>query len=119
MSLFTRRQTLWLAGGAALGTIAGARLLLRPRFAPTPYDDLIALLPDRDGSAQIGETLLAQMGDFEPVILAEKLRRHMAGRMLADVAAEDAGEGRLIEANGWVLPETAGLICALAAKAAG
>jgi hypothetical protein len=51
--------------------------------------------------------------------MAADLRSRIAGRPLATVIAEDASDGRLVEGSGWVLPETLGLICALAAKAAG
>ena len=116
----SRRQTIILGGGVA--AVAGAglagRFLLRKRFAPTPYDDLIALVPDRDGAAQIGETVLAEVEDFEPTAMASDLRRRIAGRPLAAVVQEDARGGRIVEGGGWVLPETLGLICALAAKAA-
>ncbi len=117
----TRRQILWLGGGVVVlaGGGVAARLLLRKRFAPTPYDDLIALVEDRDGAAQIGETVLAEVEDFEPTAMAADLRSRIAGRPLAGVIAEDASDGRLVEAGGWVLPETLGLICALAAKASG
>ena len=117
----SRRQTL-IGGATVAGVVAigvGGRLVLRKRYAPTPYDDLIAKLEDRDGGAQIGETVLAEVEDFEPVALASGLRGRIAGRKLADVAVEDAQKGRLVEGGGWVLPETLGLICALAAKAAG
>jgi hypothetical protein len=112
---------LWL-GGSVAAVVAGGvggRLLLRKRYAPTPYDDLIGLVEDRDAAAQIGETVLAEVDDFEPVGMAEDLRTRIAGHPLAKVLPEDASDGRVVEAGGWVLPETLGLICALAAKAAG
>jgi hypothetical protein len=117
---FTRRDM--VVAGGSLAAVAGGgvalRSLLRRRFAPTPYDDLLALLSDRDAAAQIGEPVLAQVDDFEPVKLAARLRQHVGGHALAAVLGEDAAAGRLIEGGGWVLPETLGLICALAAKAA-
>jgi hypothetical protein len=121
MKMLSRRRTLWL-GGSVAAIVAGGiggRLLLRKRYAPTPYDDLIGLVEDRDAAAQIGETVLAVVEDFEPVAMAAELRPRIAGRPLATVLPEDARNGRLVEAGGWVLPETLGLICALAAKAAG
>lgn len=117
----TRRQAM-IGGAAVTGAViggVGARLLFRKRFSPTPYDDLIALVDDRDGAAQIGETVLAKSEDFEPLALAASLRTRIAKRRLATVIAEDAANGRLVEGGGWVLPETLALICALAAKAAG
>lgn len=120
MKPIQRRQIL-VGGAMFVGAVAGGvggRMLLRKRYAPTPYDDLIALVEDRDGAAQIGETVLAELKDFEPVALANDLRRRIAARPLPTVLTEDASKARLVEAGGWVLPESLGLICALAAKAA-
>ena len=114
----TRRSAL-MAGGGVVGWLAagvGVRLLLRKRYAPSPYDDLLVLLENRDAAAQIGETVLANIDGFESPATAAQLRKHIAGRPLAAVTAEDAAQGRVVEAGGWVLPETLGLICALAAK---
>jgi hypothetical protein len=116
----TRRNAL-IAGGGVAGLVVigvGGRLLLRKRYAPSPYDDLLDLLDDRDAAAQIGETVLAEVEDFDPKALADQMRARVAKRRLAAVTAEDASEGRVVEGGGWVLPETLGLICALAAKAA-
>lgn len=117
---FTRRNAIMIGGGivatAAVG--GGARMLLRKRYAPSPYDDLLNLLDDRDAAAQIGETVLAEVEEFEPKALADQLRTRIAKRPLGMVSAEDALEGRTVEAGGWVLPETLAMICALAAKAA-
>lgn len=121
MKTVSRRQTFWVGAGvaAAIAGGVGGRMLLRKRYAPTPYDDLIALVHDRDAAAQIGETVLAEVEDFEPIARAVDLRAHIAGRPLAIALTDDAAKGHLVEGGGWVLPETLGLICALAAKAAG
>jgi hypothetical protein len=118
--LLTRRNILIGAGGVVVLAAAAfeGRRLLRKRYAPSPYDDLLALLDDRDADAQIGEAVLADIDDFDPKLAAEELRDGIAKRPLAQVAIEDVGEGRLLEANGWVMPETLALLCALAAKAA-
>lgn len=116
----SRRQTLYIGGGAVVlaGAGIGGRALLRKRYAPSPYDDLLALLNNRDAAAQIGETVLAGESSFDPKATADQLRARIAGRPLSAVLTEDASKGHLLEAAGWVLPETLGLICALAAKAA-
>ena len=118
--LLTRRRILIGAGGAVALTAAGfeARRLLHKRYAPSPYDDLLKLLDDRDADAQIGEAVLAEIDDFDPKAAADDLRTRLAHRSLAQLAASNAAEGQLVEAGGWVLPETLGLLCALAAKAA-
>ena len=102
-----------LAGAAYEG-----QRLLRKRYAPSPYDDLLALLDDRDADAQIGEAVLADIDDFDAKTVSASVRARLAHRSLAKVVVADATEGRLLEANGWVLPETLALLCALAAKAA-
>jgi hypothetical protein len=115
----TRRNVLIGAGVVAAGGLAvGGRYLLRKRHAPSPYDDLLALLDDRDADAQIGETVLAELDDFDPLLVANDVRARVEGRPLAQVVAEDAVDGRVIEAGGWIMPETLALLCALAAKAA-
>lgn len=116
----SRRNILIGAGGVAVVAGAGitAGRLLRKRHAPSPYDDLLARLDDRDGDAQIGEAVLAARPDFDAAKVAEVLRAKLKGSTLGDVAAKDATDGHIIEARGWVLPESVALLCALAAKAA-
>jgi hypothetical protein len=118
--LLTRRNILIGAGGTvvlAAAAFEGARLL-RKHHAPTSYDDLLARLDDRDADAQIGEAVLANVKDFNAKTVAADVRARLEHDTLAQVASRDAVEGRLLEANGWVMPETLGLLCALAAKAA-
>jgi hypothetical protein len=118
-NVLTRRNIVIGAGGAAVivaGGIGG-HYLLKKRYAPSPYDDLLVLLQDRDADAQIGETVLADIDDFNPTETADDLRARIKGHKLAEVVTADAAAGRLVEADGWVLPETLGLLCALAAKA--
>lgn len=116
----TRRDALIAGGGATAVVAAGiaVRFLLRRRYAPSPYDDLLSLVENRDAAAQLGETVLADQAAFEPEQTALQLRKHIAGRPLAIVTADDVAQGHVAEAGGWVLPETLALICALAAKAA-
>jgi hypothetical protein len=117
--LLTRRNILIGAGGAVVLAAVGfeGRRLLRKRYAPSPYDDLLALLDDRDADAQIGEAVLADSDDFDAKTAADELRGQIGKRPLAQVMSEDVSEGRLLEAGGWVMPETLALLCALAAKA--
>ncbi len=121
MKIQVSRRNAMIAIGVGVTGIAagvGGRMLLRKRYAPSPYDDLLVQLNDRDAAAQIGETVLAEVEEFEPTALADQLRARINKRPLAVVMAEDAHEGRVLEGGGWVLPETLGLLCALAAKAA-
>jgi len=119
MKLTRREAVIGASIGAAAGVAGvGGRYFLRKRHAPSPYDDLLALLDDRDADAQIGETVLAEIEDFDPQATADDLRARLAHNTLSGLMAEDASEGRLVEAGGWILPETLGALCALAAKAA-
>ena len=118
--LFTRRNIVVGAGGAVVLAVAafeGSRLL-RKHHAPTAYDDLLSRLDNRDADAQIGEAVLANIDHFDAKTVAADARARLQSKTLAQVASEDAREGRLLEAGGWVVPETLGLLCALAAKAA-
>ena len=118
--LLTRRNILIGAGGTVVLASAAfeGRRLLRKRYASSPYDDLLALLDDRDADAQIGEAVLAEIDDFDAKAVSADVRERIGKRSLSQVMIEDAGDGRVLEANGWVMPETLALLCALAAKAA-
>lgn len=119
-TLFSRRNLLMGAAGTVVVAGVGfeASRVLRKRYAPSPYDDLLAKLDDRDGSAQIGEAVLAEVETFDAKTVAAALRAKLQQASLADIATADAAAERLLEAHGWVLPQSLGLLCALAAKAA-
>ncbi len=118
--LLTRRNILIGAGGAVVlaGGAFEASRLMSNRHAPTPFDDLLNRLEDRDGGIEIGKSVLAQAEEFHAKAVAASLRARLGQATLAQAAAADAAANRLIEAGGWVLPETVALLCALAAKAA-
>lgn len=118
--LLTRRNILIGTGGAIVlvGGAFEANRLLRNRHAPTPFDDLLNRLEDRDGGVEIGKSVLAEAEEFDTKTAAASLRARLGPTTLAKAAAEDAAANRLLEASGWVLPETVALLCALAAKAA-
>lgn len=115
----TRRAVL----GGAVVVVAGVAVvtgpkLLRKRHAPSPYDDLLAQLDDRDAGAQIGEAVLAGQKNFNAVAVADTARKRLKGRKLADYSVQEATEGHVVEVSGWVVPETLSMLYALAAKAA-
>lgn len=117
---FSRRNL--VMGAVAVTVVAGVGYegsrVMRKRYAPSPYDDLLAHLGDRDGAAQIGEAVLAEVDDFDPKVVAAALRAKLAHVPLTDIAARDAADGRILEAHGWVLPQSLGFLCVFAAKAA-
>ncbi|HEX4160803.1 MAG TPA: hypothetical protein VHY79_20220 [Rhizomicrobium sp.] len=110
-----------LAGAAGLA-IAGAALvevpkLLAPHHPSSPYDDLLAQLPDRDSAARIGAAYLAGHRTFDATAAATNLRRKLASHSFATALETDMADAHMAEAHGWVLPEILLALCALAAKA--
>lgn len=112
-----KRRTI-LAGLGALAVAAGgAAWKLKPfskHYAPTPYDDVLSQLDDRDWAAKFGVMALAAMPDFTPVNGAAQLRPLLHRDSLKVVALREAEAGRLVEVGGWLVPESVALIAALA-----
>jgi hypothetical protein len=96
------------AGAAALGY---RRIFGAP---PTPYDDLLHQIVDRKPAALLGKAVIKTMPNFDTRVLAAKLRQ--PGFVLQNRARADAAAGRVIEAGGWIVPETVALYSALAAS---
>jgi hypothetical protein len=115
------RRRLVVGGGVAavLGAAAvGLTLprLLRRRYAPTPYDDLLAQLIDRDSAARVGLAVRDRDPEFSDKKAARELRQRFEQRNLAEVMDADTAEGRIAEAGGWVMPKSLVELCALAAS---
>jgi hypothetical protein len=107
-----------LAGIAALEAPRLFPNLFAKRYPPTPFDDLLALLPDRENAVRLG-AVLRGIGRL-PVSarrLAAELRSKVGGRPLALVISGDLAENRFIEAQGWLLPSTLAELCWLAEMA--
>jgi hypothetical protein len=106
-----------VAAGVA-AALAGMFRFLHPfsrRYPPTPYDDLLGQLTDRETAARLGKTVLADMPGFDLKAAAAELR---AGpHSLADAVAMDTRNDRLANVDGWLLPQSLALLCAVAAKA--
>jgi hypothetical protein len=81
-------------------------------YPPTPYDDVLAALVDREQAAKLGA---AVPGRLEPKILAAQLRANLAPG-LAAAAESDAAAGRMTEVDGWLLPQSVALLAALASR---
>lgn len=77
--LLTRRNVVIGAGGAVLLTAAAYEgvHLLRKRHPPSPYDDLLHRLDNRDADAPLGEAVLADIDDFDAKLAAAKLRARL------------------------------------------
>ncbi len=114
MRLSRRGFGLGLGGLIAAGAAAlGYRRVYGPWYMPTPYDDLLRQIVDRRPAALLGQTVIKTMPNSVDA-LAAKLRQ--PGFTLANRARADAAAGRVIEAGGWVVPETVALYSALAAS---
>lgn len=106
-----------LAGLAAASAVVAAGLyrftdIFGKRYPSTPYDDLLSHLADREQAAKLG-TAVRDTPDAPA--LAERLRAGMTGD-LTSVTQADIAAGRLLEVDGWLLPQSVALLAALAAK---
>jgi hypothetical protein len=116
-----RRRTLVAGLGALLVVAGGAAWKLhffRKQYPPTPYDDLLARLQDREWAAKFGEMALPALSQFTPARAASELRSTLKNRNLKDAALADARAGRLVEAGGWLVPRSVALMAALAGSVA-
>jgi hypothetical protein len=114
------RRTMVASGGiaAALGAAALGLTLprwLSHRYAPTPYDDLLATLVDREQAARLGAVARASLPSFSARAAARELRHRFEQRDLAEVLDADIREGRIAEIGGWLLPDSLAQLCTLAA----
>lgn len=110
--------------GIALGlavVIAGTALEWRkifgPHFKPTPYDDLLGQLTDRETAARLGTVALKSGPGFTAPGGAAELRTALGQHGLSAAAVADAKAGRTLEVSGWLMPRSVALLAALAAKA--
>ncbi len=114
------RRSVTIGGGiaAALGiTALGITVprLFGRHYRKTPYDDLLALLVDRDAAVKVGAAARAQGAPVAAAKLAKEVQQRLDRRALAVAVNADLAESRLAEVKGWVLPETLVLLCELAA----
>jgi len=115
----TRRNFLVVGTGAGIA-IAGAvgyegwRYFAK-RYPPTPYDDLLSYLSDRDAAKQIGRAFLAANRGFTPANAAAALRKRIGARPISNVLHDELAAGDIVEAAHWLLPQTLVGLCALAA----
>jgi|GEM_PF-573510 len=108
-----------IAGIVAAGATVTAGLyrftdLFVKHYAPTPYDDLLVRLVDREQAAKLGAKIT---GTQNASALAAQLRASLTTNNLAAAAQADVAAGRMTEVDGWVLPQTVALLAALASKA--
>jgi hypothetical protein len=112
-----KRRTL-IGGVVAAGAAVAAGLyrftdLFVKHYPPTPYDDLLGQLTDREQAAKLGaKAPLTSDAQSQ----AARLRASLQGRDLPTAANADIAAGRLVEVDGWLVPQTLAELCALAAK---
>lgn len=111
------RRSVAIGGGIAVALGLAAVGVNAPRWfrGKTAYDDLLNKLIDRDAAATVGQAVIGT-ATFDTHEVAGNLRERIGTRTLGEVAKEDLVQNRLIEAKGWVLPETVGLLCVVAAQ---
>jgi len=101
------------AAAVAAGLYRFTDLLVR-HYPPTPYDDLLTRLTNREQAVKLG----AQVGgSFNAASQAAQLRTELGDKSLGQVAASDIAGGRMVEVGGWIVPRTVAQLSALAAKA--
>src|SRR5258705_12472896 len=107
-----------IAGIAAASAAVAAGLyrftdLFVKHYPPTAYDDVLAALADREQAARFGSSV---PGTQDAKALAAKLRAILKPGGLGAAAKADATAGRVLEVDGWVVPQSVALLSALAAK---
>jgi hypothetical protein len=115
MITIQRRGMIVGAALLAAGTTLGLNLLLRRKhYPPTPYDDVLGKLADRDWAEKFGaQTMTA---DFRAETAAARLRSLLGSGDLESAALREAQQGRLVEAAKWLVPESVALMAMLSAK---
>jgi hypothetical protein len=98
------------------GTVYEAAHILRRRYPPTAFDDLLDTLPDRDNAVKVGVWVMANSRTFDVQRVAHDLRKTLHKQTLPEVLEAEIARGNLIEVSGWVMPETLASLCGLAAS---
>ena len=108
-----------ILGGAvgAIAVVAGGTAwrfhLFGPHYAPTPYDDLLNQIVDREPAKLFGQAALKSMPGANAGSLAQTLRGQGG---LAALAASEPAKDRVTEISGWIVPESVARYAALAAS---
>jgi hypothetical protein len=106
----TRRHL--LLGSALLALLPGGAFAA----AVNDSETLLALLPDREAAARIGETWVGQE-QLRPDAVLQSLKQRLNGDdagKLRNVIAEDFRSGSVVKIEGWQIARTQAELCALA-----
>jgi hypothetical protein len=115
----TRRGV--IAGLLGLGAMAAASLyrftdIFVKHYPPTPFDDVLGRLDDREQAARLGTAALKDLPEFDAEASAQRLRAALRHGSFRDVVLADAETGRVLLVQGWVLPQSVAVLSAIAAK---
>ena len=102
-------------GVAAAGGVAYMAGLFGPSYPRTPYDDLLAKLPDRAAAETLGKAVRNEMPGFDAKAVAAGLRKKLENKTLSDVVTAEIDSNDLREVKGWVLPASLAQLSALTA----
>jgi len=106
-----------LAGLAGLLLAAGGAAwkfrLFGKHYPPTPYDDLLGQINDREPAIVFGMAARKVMPGAASI--AAQLRRD--GQPLSQRAQAEPAEAKVAEVAGWIVPRSVALYAALAAQA--
>lgn len=110
-----------IAGLAGLGAMAAAGLyrftdIFVKHYPPTPFDDVLARLDDRQQAAELGAAALKSQPDFDAEASAQRLRAALGHGSFREVVLADAETGRVQVVDGWVVPQSVAVLSAIAAK---
>ena len=102
-----------LVAALAVGGAAWKFHLFGKHYPPTPYDDLLSQIEDREPAIIFGGVARKSLPGAGQ--LAAQLRKD--GRTLRDRAKAEPGQDQTVEVAGWVVPQSVALYAALAAQA--
>ena len=107
-------------GAIGLGVLGVAAYetswLFAPRYPRTALDDLLGKLPSRENANRFGKAALAENRTFSVAETSLALRKRLDGKSLAAAMEDDLVQDRTTQVDGWVMPETLTILCALSAK---
>jgi hypothetical protein len=100
---------------AAAGLYRFTDIFVR-HYPPTPFDDVLGRLDDREQAAKLGAAALKDQPNFDAEASAQRLRAALEHGSFREVVLADAETGRVQLVQGWVLPQSVVVLSAIAAK---
>jgi hypothetical protein len=110
----SRRPLLGALAALAGAVVAGGAIYEGVHVWHGARRDLLASLGSREQVDLVGKAVLADMPEFRATNV-KALRHAISSSSLEALSVADAMQGRIVEAQGWVLPETLARLCAVVA----